>query len=351
MPSPDPAVDPAVITAAVAAWRAGELVAFPTETVYGLGADAANPTAVGKIFAAKGRPANHPLIVHLPAVDQLEQWAVDIPAAAWRLATAFWPGPLTLILRRAPWVPAVVSGAQDSIGLRVPAHPLALALLQAYAAAGGGENGMSGIAAPSANRFGRLSPTEAAHVREELGDAVRVIVDGGRCPVGIESTIVDLTVPAGQPPRLLRPGQLTPDAIARVLGVAPCGTAATDATTPRVSGSLAAHYAPQTPLQIVAHEQLPRTLHALLEQGKRCGVLCRQPQFAASAGVTWRVLPDEPAGYAFGLYAALRELDGSGVDRILVEAIPNRADWQAVADRLRRAEYGSAVHDTSRDDG
>ncbi|HOL65331.1 MAG TPA: Sua5 family C-terminal domain-containing protein, partial [Accumulibacter sp.] len=208
---------------------------------------------------------------------------------------------------------------------------------------------LSGIAAPSANRFGRLSPTDAAHVREELGDAVRVIVDGGRCPVGIESTIVDLTVPAGQAPRLLRPGRLSSEAIARVLGVKPTGPAATDVTTPRVSGSLAAHYAPQTPLQIVAGERLPHTLHALLEERKRCAVLCRQPQFAAPASVAQRVLPDEPVGYAYGLYAALRELDGSGVDRILVEAIPAGADWLAIADRLRRAEYGSAAPITSRD--
>lgn len=343
-----PLPDSAVIAAAVSAWRAGELVAFPTETVYGLGADAANPAAVGKIFAAKGRPTSHPLIVHLPAVDHLEQWAVDIPAAAWKLASAFWPGPLTLILRRAPWVPAVVSGGQESIGLRVPAHPLALALLQSYAAAGGGENGLSGIAAPSANRFGRLSPTDAAHVREELGDVVHVIVDGGRCSIGIESTIVDLTVPAGRPPRLLRPGQLSPEMIARVLDVAPCAPTANDATTPRVSGALAAHYAPQTPLQIIDGEQLSCTLNELLDQGKSCAVLCRQPQFVAPVGVAQRVLPDEPAAYAFGLYAALRELDGYGVDRILIEAIPASADWHAIADRLRRAEYGSAALIVSR---
>lgn len=164
----------------------GELVAFPTETVYGLGADAANPEAVAKIFAAKGRPADHPLIVHLPGAGYLDRWARDIPALAWELAEAFWPGPLTLILKRAPAVPYAVTGGQETVGVRVPSHPLALGLLRAYAQAGGGANQMCGIAAPSANRFGRISPTDATHVREELGDAVALVLDGGPCAVGIE---------------------------------------------------------------------------------------------------------------------------------------------------------------------
>jgi tRNA threonylcarbamoyl adenosine modification protein (Sua5/YciO/YrdC/YwlC family) len=196
---------------AVALLQAGELVAFPTETVYGLGADAANPAAVARIFAAKRRPADHPLIVHLPADGYLDRWARDIPSVAWELAEAFWPGPLTLILKCAAAVPKVVTGGQDSVGLRVPAHPLALDLLRAYARAGGGLAGMGGIAAPSANRFGRISPTAAEHVREELGDAVPLILDGGRCPVGIESTILDLTPGESLPPRLLRPGRITPN--------------------------------------------------------------------------------------------------------------------------------------------
>jgi L-threonylcarbamoyladenylate synthase len=209
------------IDRAVALLQAGELVAFPTETVYGLGADAANPLAVARIFAAKQRPADHPLIVHLAGAGCLDRWARDIPALAWELAEAFWPGPLTLILKRAHGVPTAVTGGQDSIGVRVPAHPVALALLRAYAEAGGGRGGMCGLAAPSANRFGRISPTEARHVRDELGDSVPLVLDGGRCLVGIESTIVDLTCADTQPPRLLRPGRVTPEQIAAVIGMLP----------------------------------------------------------------------------------------------------------------------------------
>uniref|UniRef100_UPI002FDD1BFD L-threonylcarbamoyladenylate synthase n=1 Tax=Pelomicrobium sp. TaxID=2815319 RepID=UPI002FDD1BFD len=195
------------IAKAVDILRAGGLVAFPTETVYGLGADARNPEAVGKIFAAKGRPQHHPVIVHLAEAAQLEAWAVDIPDGARRLAERFWPGPLTLILRRGPGVPDAVTGGQDTVGLRVPAHPVAQALLQAF---GGG------IAAPSANRFGRLSPTTAQHVEAELDGAVDLILDGGACPVGIESTIVDC---AGERPTLLRPGHIGREVLEEALGV------------------------------------------------------------------------------------------------------------------------------------
>jgi tRNA threonylcarbamoyl adenosine modification protein (Sua5/YciO/YrdC/YwlC family) len=197
------------VVRAAALLRAGELVAFPTETVYGLGADASNPGAIARIFAAKGRPADHPLIVHLPDAGQLERWAVDIPEAAHGLAAAFWPGPLTLILRRHPSVSDAITGGQDTVGLRVPNHPLALQLLREF---GGG------VAAPSANRFGRISPTTAAHVRDELGAAVSMILDGGPCAVGIESTILDLS--AGRA-RILRPGMLDAAAIAAVLGYPP----------------------------------------------------------------------------------------------------------------------------------
>ena len=246
--------------------REGELVALPTETVYGLGADARNPAALAKIFAAKGRPADHPLIVHLADATQLAQWAVDISPAAHALADAFWPGPLTLILKRHPAVPDPVTGGQDSVGLRVPAHPVALALLRAF---GGG------IAAPSANPFGRLSPTTAEHVRNAFGDAVTVL-DGGPCTVGIESTIVDLTAPT---PRILRPGAISAEDVQRVLRAAlpatlsnslpnittpitaattahatPAAAHADQPSVPRVSGSLAAHYAPRTPLRLCAPE-------------------------------------------------------------------------------------------------
>ena len=329
---------------AVELLQAGELVAFPTETVYGLGADAANPDAVARIFAAKGRPADHPLIVHLAGAAYLDRWARDIPQNAWELAEAFWPGPLTLILKRGPQVPYAVTGGQETVGVRVPAHPVALELLRAYAQAGGGRHGMSGVAAPSANRFGRISPTDAAHVHEELGDAVALILDGGRCPVGIESTIIDLSRDGDASPRLLRPGHVTPQQIASVIGVMPelpapqPGAAAGD-EAPRVSGSLDAHYAPRTAMRLVATAQLPALIGELQRGGCRCGVLAyRAP--AASAPVHRR-LPDDAQGYARGFYAALRELDQSAVDLIVVEAIPGTPDWAAVADRLRRAACGS----------
>ena len=329
---------------AVALLQAGELVAFPTETVYGLGADAANPAAVAKIFAAKGRPADHPLIVHLPGAGHLDRWARDIPAAAWELAEAFWPGPLTLILKRAPGVPDAVTGGQDTVGVRVPAHPLALDLLRAYARAGGGNNGMCGIAAPSANRFGRISPTEAAHVREELGDSVALVLDGGPCQVGIESTIIDLSREAPFLPRLLRPGHVTPAQIATVLGILPeLAAPHADSNTPRVSGSLDAHYAPTTPMRLIAPERLLDFMNAIRHSGSRCGVLCHSQPPHAGMPHAWRMLPADPEGYARGLYGALRELDQAGIDLIVVEDIPPTAVWQAVADRLRRAACGAGV--------
>ncbi len=326
---------------AVALLQAGELVAFPTETVYGLGADAANPEAVAKIFAAKGRPSNHPLIVHLPGAGHLAQWAIDVPDLAWELAEAFWPGPLTLILKRASAVPYAVTGGQETVGVRVPAHPLALDLLRAYAQAGGGRDGLCGIAAPSANRFGRISPTDAAHVREELGDAVALVIDGGACSVGIESTIIDLSRTVGLPPRLLRPGHVTPEQIAEVAGVWPELPVPTSAGVPRVSGALDAHYAPLTPMCLVAPARLPDELAALRAAGKSVGLLaygelpCLLPPHAL------RRLPETPEGYAQGLYAALRELDQAGNDLIVVEAIPDGPAWTAVADRLRRAACGA----------
>ncbi|MDR2452283.1 MAG: threonylcarbamoyl-AMP synthase [Candidatus Accumulibacter sp.] len=327
---------------AVRLLQAGELVAFPTETVYGLGADAANPAALARIFAAKGRPADHPLIVHLPGAGHLEQWARDIPPAARKLAEAFWPGPLTLILARSPDVPRAVTGGQETVGLRVPAHPLALALLSAYARAGGGRGGRCGIAAPSANRFGRISPTDAAHVREELGDAVALVLDGGACEVGIESTIVDFSRP-GLPPRLLRPGHITPGQIEDAIGERPeSPDGARDAAgTPRVSGSLRGHYAPRTAMRLVASGDLLRAVEQASAQGRRCGLLSRSPVQLPTH--SRRRLPDEPQAYARGLYAALRELDRAGNDLILAEDVPTGPDWAAVADRLRRAARGAGA--------
>ena len=332
---------PADLARAVALLQAGELVAFPTETVYGLGADAANPAAVAKIFAAKGRPADHPLIVHLPGAGHLDQWARDIPAAAWALAEAFWPGPLTLILKRAPGVPDAVTGGQDTVGVRVPAHPLALDLLRAYAQAGGGSNGQCGIAAPSANRFGRISPTDAAHVREELGDAVALVLDGGPCPVGIESTILDLSRGESGVPRLLRPGHVTPAQIEMVIGVLPEIPERSADDQPRVSGSLDAHYAPTTPMRLVASERLLDFINAIRHSGRRCGALCHSLPPQAGMPHVWRMLPADPEGYARGIYAALRELDSAEVDMIVVEDVPKNPAWAAVGDRLRRAACGA----------
>lgn len=332
---------------AVTLLQAGQLVAFPTETVYGLGADAANPEAVARIFAAKGRPADHPLIVHLAGAAYLDRWARDIPKLAWELAEAFWPGPLTLILKRAPEVPYAVTGGQETVGLRVPSHPVALELLRAYARAGGGRHGLCGIAAPSANRFGRISPTDAAHVREELGDAVALVLDGGRCPVGIESTIIDLSRDGDRfpnaPPRLLRPGHVTPQQIATVIGIMPelpeAPAAGHGGGAPRVSGSLDAHYAPRTPMRLASPQQLPALLGELQRSGRRCGLLAYGAPALPVA--ERRQLPDDAQGYAHGFYAALRELDQSGVELIVVEAIPTTPAWAAVADRMRRAVCGS----------
>jgi L-threonylcarbamoyladenylate synthase len=328
------------IERAVALLRAGELVAFPTETVYGLGADAANPAAVAKIFAAKGRPADHPLIVHLPSSAHLARWAREIPAEAERLAAAFWPGPLTLILKRRPGVPDAVTGGQDTVGLRVPNHPLALELLAAFE---------GGIAAPSANRFGRISPTTADHVREELGDRVPLVLDGGACPVGIESTILDLSRGA---PVLLRPGAIGAADIARVLGRAP-ETAAPQAEaqrgigseTPRVSGSLDAHYAPRTPLQLVSSDGLLFALRNALVTGEKVAVLAPTPQAISHDLVAWKQSSAEPAGFAHDLYASLRELDALGCVRILVQQPPAGENWLAINDRLRRAAAGSGEDD------
>jgi L-threonylcarbamoyladenylate synthase len=339
--------DPQLIARAVALLQAGELVALPTETVYGLGADAANPAAVAKIFAAKGRPADHPLIVHIAGDDYLERWARDIPAVAYELAEAFWPGPLTMILKRTALAPDAVTGGQDTVGLRVPGHPLALQLLRAFAAAD--RQGGGGIAAPSANRFGRISPTEAAHVREELGEGegsmLSLILDGGPCTVGIESTILDLSRLDSVGPVLLRPGHISPEQLALVLGDVPLvGAAAAKpgaVATPRVSGSLDAHYAPQTPLKIVTPARLLDYLNVVRHRGSRCAALCHSQPPHAGMPHAWRMLPADPVGYAHELYAALRELDAAGAEMIVVEAIPEGPPWAAVADRLRRAAAGA----------
>jgi len=316
------------IERAVAALRAGALVAFPTETVYGLGADASNPAAVRRIFETKGRPATHPVIVHLADAAELAAWAREVPPAAHLLARTFWPGPLTLILARAAAVSDVVTGGQDTVALRVPSHPVARQLLARF---GGG------IAAPSANRHGRVSATTAAHVRDEFGDAVEYVLDGGQTDVGIESTIVDLSGPLAT---LLRPGSITAGEIEQALGASlalPSGDA------PRAPGTLAAHYAPRTPLLLMEADLALELAASLARQGKRVAVLALSAQQPVTPGITWIAAPREPASYAHALYASLRRLDEAGCESILVERPPQGPEWAAVNDRLARAATGSSA--------
>lgn len=324
--------DPAAIAAAARALEAGQLVAFPTETVYGLGADAENPAAIAAIYAAKGRPSNHPVIVHLAPGADIGRWASDIPEAAGKLIAAFWPGPLTLILKRAAGVPATVSGGQDSIGLRCPSHPVAQALLREF------RGGQGGLAAPSANRFGHVSPTTAAHVLDEFGHGpgspLAAVLDGGASEVGIESTIVDLTRMDTSGPALLRPGQISAEQIARVIGTWP---GVGGAGGPRVSGALASHYAPRTPVVLVAREWLASTLARLA--GRRVALIVTDA--ALAAGRAHVALPAQPDGYAQGLYAALRQMDAVGAEVIVVERPPQDDAWTGINDRLRRAAHGS----------
>ena len=323
-------VSTAELDAAVTALRTGQLVGFPTETVYGLGADAASEQAVRKIFAAKGRPADHPVIVHLPLGTPLEAWTSHVPKTARLLAARFWPGPLTMILPRARHVLDVVTGAQDSVGLRVPDHPVPQALLQAFP-----QHGSGGLAAPSANRFGRISPTQADHVRAELGAAVAVVLDGGPARVGLESTIVDLS---RDQPTLLRPGHITAAQLTDVLGQP---LAAPQRSSPRASGTLPSHYAPATPVLLVPAHELAATV-AELSREQRIAVLARQAAPRSLAAVHWIMAPHDSAAYAHELYTHLRQLDALGCDRIVVEAVPDDPTWYAVQDRLSRAAYRPA---------
>ncbi len=316
---------PAEIARAADRLRAGELVAFPTETVYGLGADANQAIAVRKIFAAKGRPADHPLIVHLPDTAHVEHWARAFPDGARRLAAAFWPGPLTLVLPRAPQASDIVTGGQDSVGLRVPSHPVARDLLAAFA---------GGIAAPSANRFGRISPTTAPHVADDLGQAVATILDGGPCVVGIESTIVAFV---GDDPVLLRPGAIGATALARVLGRP---LRASDTAAPRASGTLPSHYAPKTPATLVAPDALRAEITQLEARDEDVAVLARTVARPADFSNVWLQAPADAAAYAHDLYASLRALDAANADVILIETVPGDEAWLAVRDRLTRAARG-----------
>lgn len=315
-------VDAADLDRACALLREGRLVALPTETVYGLGADAADPDAVRRIFAAKGRPADHPVIVHLPAADAIDGWARDVPESARRLAAAFWPGPMTLVLKRGPKVDDVITGGQDTVGLRVPGHPVARALLERFGGA---------LAAPSANRFGHVSPTTAGHVMTEFGDEVAAVIDGGPCDVGLESTIVDLS---GDAPRLLRPGMIGVDALERVLERSLELPAAGEG--PRASGRLPSHYAPEAALSLVEVDELDAAVDAAVGRGP-VAVLARRDAGTRRNGCRWLKLPAEPEAYARELYAALRRADADTPQQILVEAVPDAPEWRAIRDRLARA--------------
>ena len=317
---------------AVTLLRAGELVAFPTETVYGLGADAGNPAAVARIFAAKGRPSDHPVIVHVASAAGVDDFADRIPGPARRLAAALWPGPLTLVLPRAPGTADLLTGGQDTVGLRCPSHPLAQALLLACQRAG-----IRGLAAPSANRFGRLSPTTAAHVRAEFGAGL-LVLDGGPCDIGIESTIVAFH---DDRPRILRPGMIDARTIERVSGVP---LAATVQPAPRVSGALAQHYAPTTPLELLDQQALVDRAAGLAAGGQPMAVFASAGTLARIVpvdGTRTRIAPDSPAGYARMLYAALHALDRVGACAILVELPPTENGWEAIHDRLARAAAGA----------
>lgn len=314
------------IDRAVAALRDGRLVAFPTETVYGLGADATNASAVTRIFAVKGRPANHPLIVHIASAAELSRWAVDVPEAAHRLAAAFWPGPLTLLVRKSPAVPRTTTGGLETVGLRVPSHPVALELLQRFGGA---------VAAPSANRFGRVSPTRAEHVRADLGDEVDVLLDGGECGVGVESTIVDLTRGA---PVLLRPGGVTTGELETLLGVSVDRHAPRDARAP---GLLASHYAPRAEVALVPREALAERARELTAAGRRVAVLlppgAGRDAFEPHPDLTLLDLGESDADMARALYSALRRADALRADTVLC-APPRAAGLgEALADRLSKA--------------
>lgn len=306
--------------------RAGDTVAFPTETVYGLGADAANPLALHKVFEAKGRPTDHPLIVHIADSSHLSVWAQHIPDMAWKLAAAFWPGPLTLILRRHEQVLNAVTGGQDTVALRVPDHPVAIALLRAFG---------SGIAAPSANRFGRVSPTSAHHVREELGTKVGMILDGGSCRVGVESTIISLVHDKAV---LLRPGGLSIAAIEDTLKQKIILTQAAEQKI-RVPGVLSAHYAPATPMELHCADALFQRARHLSAQGCKVVVLGlgrASENDISDIGFDYFPMPELAEDYAHMLYATLRQFDRAGLDYLLVEHPPDTWPWFAVKDRLRR---------------
>jgi L-threonylcarbamoyladenylate synthase len=329
------------ITRAVAWLRAGEPVGLPTETVYGLAADAGNGEAVAKIFAAKGRPSDHPLIVHVASTEAARDWAAEWPESAAKLAAVFWPGPMTLIVKRAAHVLDAVTGGQDTVGLRVPSHPVAQAVLQEFSAGG---RAHAGLAAPSANRFGQVSPTTAEHVTEEFPDRLLIVLDGGACEVGVESTIVDVS---GETARVLRPGRVRQADIDRVLGSTPA-EAHSDAATAasghalRVPGTLDSHYAPRTQTLMLATPRLKMQLRAFrqaqVRQPMRCVIT---HSFAAEPAEHLRAIQLAASAETWEreLYALLRKLDVERFATLLIEAPPQSPEWEAVNDRIRRATH------------
>jgi L-threonylcarbamoyladenylate synthase len=336
---------PINIIYAARALERGELVAFPTETVYGLGADAENAEAVAKIFALKGRPQDHPVIVHIASDANLshwaqhqglEHWAREVPPFAYALMDAFWPGPLTLVLNKQAGIADACTGGQGTIGLRCPSHPVALALLREF------KQGRGGIAAPSANKFGKVSPTTAQHVREsfESLDGTLTILDGGACEVGIESTIIDCSRPA-LGAVLLRPGMVSVNALRRVLTDTPLVLQQTqkEADTPRVSGDLAAHYQPDTLVRLVSDASYYARSKHDTNKSKTALIALNPSAKNAEVAAVVRALGSDPSAYAHALYATLRELDALGLDEILIERPPETPEWLAIHDRLNRAAY------------
>ena len=323
----------AAIAQAAQALHDGQLVGLPTETVYGLAANATDDAAVAKIFVAKGRPSDHPLIVHVASQDQVPLFAAQVPDFAQKLLQTFWPGPLTLILPRQSGVATASAGGQGSIGLRCPSHPVAQALLQACLPLG-----VLGVSAPSANRFGRVSPTTAAHVQSELGSDL-LILDGGDCEVGIESTIIDCT--RGEPV-LLRPGHITRVQIEAACGRAVRGKDApqeiSGQAAPRASGTLESHYAPRAKVRLMTAQDIIAKLQALGPHVNNLGLWSNErPSGSDGAGVVWRAQPQSAEQAAHDLFGVLRDLDARGVTQIWVQLPPDTPEWEGVRDRLQRA--------------
>lgn len=308
--------------------KEGNLVAIPTETVYGLAADASNKDALHKLFDAKGRPRNHPVIVHIASAAQLTDWVTEVPPSAHQLAEKFWPGPLTMIFKKKPHVLDDVTGGQDTVAIRVPRHETALKLLQEF---GGG------LAAPSANRFGKLSPTQAADVANEFDTEVAYVLDGGTCDVGIESTIVDMS---GDQPRVLRPGMLNLEMLNQVAGL---GATHNEDETPAVKapGTLKSHYSPTTPVMLVEPDELESVLHKISGQAKTAAVLSFQKEIGNGnkQQTAWIAVPKDPDIYARSLYGNLRKLDTFKCDWIIVERVPQQDQWLGIRDRLQRASF------------